>query len=389
MKRNFLTKCKILIYSNQRNQVINLLLEKEYKYESSRIDKDHNLILIIKKSNKNTYEKMLNENGISYEFFENKGILSSLEKLKNRWGILLGALIMYITLIYSSNVVWQINVEGNTSISKEQVIYELEKAGFGLGTFIPKFDFDTLHNRVLMNNSNIAWISVNTEGNVANVLVKETVDNKKKEQPLYTNIIASQDGYISSIIVINGKKEVSIGDVVKKGDLLINGVLNSQSQGVKYESAKGVIEAYVNKEINIVVPLKGQKKIYSQKAYKNIKYKIYNFPLNFSLKYRNYDGKYDTIVKKEKLCLLGIKEIPIETIVETYYEYAIIEYEYSYNEGIDLAYVMLKERLDYELKNSELISKNIEITYDKENVYLHCKLYCLENIAKEQEFFLP
>ena len=48
MKRNYLTKCKILIYSNQRNQVINLLLEKEYKYESSRIDKDHNLILIIK-----------------------------------------------------------------------------------------------------------------------------------------------------------------------------------------------------------------------------------------------------------------------------------------------------------------------------------------------------
>ena len=384
----FFTKYKFSVDCKYKSAVMNLILKHQLRFKSSQVGVDGALSVITTAKEQIVLENLLKTENIPFKFEIMKGRFYSIESLKGRCGLVLGVVFMFSVLIASSRVVWQINVIGNVNLSDEEIINELENVGLSLGTYIPKIDYDVLHNKVMLNNKRISWISVNIVGNIATVMVKENNSVHDMPEPLYANVVAKHDGYIQSIIVINGKKEIEIGDVVKKGDILINGVINSQSQGVRYEQAQGEIFAYVNKKISVKIPLSSEKKVYTGRTSSHRLYKIYNFPLKFLTKYSKCELNCDTIEKREKLCIFGIKQLPIEIYSATEYEYKYVQVVYTVEEATELAYSELKSQLDIQLCHSELISKNTVVYNDDEYVYIDCYLYCLEDIALEQEFFL-
>ena len=82
------------------------------------------------------------------------------------------------------------------------------------------------------------WVSVKQEGTRLLIQVKESTDpeanvenNEKKETEgtnpanLPTDLIADKNGVITSMITRKGVPMVSVGDTVKKGDLLVKGEL--------------------------------------------------------------------------------------------------------------------------------------------------------------------
>ena len=176
--------------------------------------------------------------------------------------------------------------------------------------------------------------------------------------------------------------------MVKKGDILISGIIDSQSEGVRYEQASGEVFAYVNKHIRVEIPYKTQEKSYTGNKYVYKSYKIYNFPINFSIKYGNQALFYDKIEQREYASIFGIESLPFEVITTTLYEYEYKEAELTKDEAIDRAFSSLRAQLDNLLKNAELISKTVTTSYDENGFYIDCELYCLENIAKIQEFYI-
>lgn len=388
MKINFLSTYKITVTAKCKKLALNLLLYNSTSYKSSKINKENCLEIFVNKKQYKELKLIFENNQVDFNAEEICGILKPLEKLRLRFGLLTGCIIFLLTLFYSSKIVWKIEVEGNNNMTDEEIINELNSVGFALGTYIPKINYDELHNKILLNSKTLSWISINISGNVAKVKVSEKENVNENSPPLYTNVIAKSDGYIASIVVIEGKKEVTIGEVVKKGELLISGVINSQSQGVRYEHAQGEVKAYVNKEILVKIPFKSTKKVYTGNVYKEKYYKIYDFPLNFLIKYRNSGSFYDTIKKKEQLHIFGVSQIPIEITTNTKYEYTVEDVNYTVSEAVDIAFVELREQMDQQLKDSELISKTVETDYDSEYFYIRCKLYCLEDIAVEREFFI-
>ncbi|MBQ8147014.1 MAG: sporulation protein YqfD [Clostridia bacterium] len=379
---------KLIISSNDKNKAISLIVNGNFSCLESGVNENRELEILIPKKQIKEIRKLFDDYGISVKVVEIPGILKIAENLKHRWGILIGLLISVMILTVSSNFVWKIDIEGNHNVADEDILCELQNAGLTLGTFIPKIDYDNLHNKILLNSEELSWVSVNINGTIATVKVKEKEKIAEKKEPSYANIVAKYDGYIASVFVKNGKKIVSSGDIVKKGDVLISGVINSQSQGVRYESADGEVMAYINKEINIKLPFKETIKTYTGNVINKKCYKIYNFPLNFSIKYRNPDGFYDTIEKKENISLLGISDIPVEIITTTYYEYFLEDVCYTKSQIADSAFSELRKQMDIQLKDSELISKKINVHFDGDYFYLDCELYCLEDIAIEKEYFL-
>lgn len=388
MKFTIFTRYKITVEAPYKSKVMSLILSNSLQYESAKVLKTKELELLIKKQDLNAYKALFESEKIKHSINEAAGVLKPLESLKGRYGLLVGIVFLIITIIYSSKVVWQINIDGNTQMTDEEIIEELKMAGFDLGAFIPKIDYEELHNRVLMNSKRLSWISVNITGNVANVKVREYKKAEEKSPPLYTNIVAKSDGYISEVLVLNGKKLVSQGDVVREGDILISGIINSQSQGLRLETAQGSVFAYVNKEINIKIPLKSVKKTYTGEKRTDKIYKIYNLPIKFSSKYGNQYEFCDTIEKKERLCIFGISSLPLEITKTTYYEYTNIEEELTPQTAQELAYAELRDRLDALLSGAELVNKSTKSHYDGEYFYLDCSIYCIEDIAKEQEFYV-
>lgn len=388
MKKHFFSYCRITVAQCQKSRALSVILASSLTYKSVNITVDGKFQIEILSKHKNAYKEAFDTGKIDYEISEIEGYLSSAFGVRSRVGILLGVVFTMCALYLSSNVIWRITVEGNTQATDEEVVAELEAAGFHLGAFIPTVDYDVLHNRVLLNSSRLSWISVNISGNVATVQVREKKAGEASVQPTYTNVVASSDGYIEKITVKNGKKEVKIGQVVRQGEILISGIIDSSSQGVRYEQADGEILAYVNKEISVKIPYKTTEKVYTGNRYINKSYKLFDFLINFSSKYGNQALFYDKIEHREYASVFGIESIPLEAIEITLYEYELKEVVLTKEEAVDRGFAELRLRMDEALKGSELISKTVTTSYDGDGFYISCQLYCLENIAKKQEFYV-
>lgn len=385
---NIYSTVSFIVKKNQIAKVFNIILKNSLTYIQASFVDNEDLKFTIYYSDYKTYKKIFKNSKIDVTFFNEKGLMSFIKKNNYRSGLLVGFILFLTCIMVSSYFVWDINVVGNEKLSDEDVIKELNGAGFSVGSFAPTINYRELHNRILLNSNDISWISINISGNVANVYVKERLYEKEQEKKKYSNIIAKQDGQIALISVIDGKKQVSIGDVVKKGDLLISGVLDSQSQGVRYVNAKGNIEAYVNKSIKIKIPFTNIKKIPTNNVYRHKSYKIFNKNIFFSLKYRNYSSFCDTIEKKEQIKLFNIVKLPIYCTTTTFYEYEYKTVVYSKEQAIDVAFKELRRKMDIELQNAELISKKVSTHYDNEAFYVCCELYCLEDISSSIEFYV-
>ena len=388
MKKSFFSHCNIIIPSSQKNRALSLILTSSLTYRFANEADNNTFKIEISPKQALKYKNLFKNYKIDFEIINSNGYLSELFSLKKRIGILIGIVFTMTMLLISSNVVWQINIIGNKNASREEILSELKMAGLSLGTFIPSIDYDILHNRVLLNSKHLSWISINIIGNIATINVREKKEELSNNTPTYSNIVASSDGYIEKITVKNGKKEVRVGQVVKKGEILISGIIDSASEGVRYEQADGEIYAYVNKKVSIKIPYKSTVKEYTGNKYINKSYKIYNFPINFSTKYGNQSQFYDKIEKKEYASIFGVENIPIETLVTTFYEYELKEVVLTKQEAVDKAFLELRAQMDSALQNAELINKTVITSFDEEGFYINCELYCLENIAKIQEFYV-
>ena len=89
-----------------------------------------------------------------------------------------------------------------------------------------------------------AWLWIHLDGNKATVSVKERTpipDMVSAED--YSNCVASRDGVVVGIMPRKGRQIVKIGDVVKKGDLLISGISETKTGEVRYVHADGIVMA--------------------------------------------------------------------------------------------------------------------------------------------------
>ncbi len=383
----FGSKTYIIVGKASKLICLNIILSNNLSYYSL-FEKNEKLYFEISLFKKKRFTELFEFANIEYEIKETRGFFSFFKTIRLRAGIIIGILLLLFSTYISSNMVWKINISGNSQFDDETIIEALESSGFFVGKFIPSIKYDELHNNVLLSNDNISWVSININGNVANVEVKETLKENSSEQNTYCNVVSRYDGYISSIKVINGEKVVSAGQVVKKGDLLISGIIDSKAEGVRYLHAEGEVKAYVNKQIFVKIPHKTEIKAYTGKVVKLKKLKLFSKYINFSLKSNNYNEFYDKIDKKETINILGIDNLPIMLETTKLYQYQYQEITRDKQEIIDLAFKELNYQMNEALKNAELVSKSMNSYYDGESYYIECDLYCLEDIAEEVEIFI-
>ena len=382
------SKTSFIVNRKASAKALNIILSNSLTYLKADFLKNDDLRITIQSSKKIQYQKVFYENGINLTFEKEKGILAFLKRKRYRLGFLLGFIFLILSLYISSKFVWKINVFGNTVLTEDEVISELNDASFHLGSYIPSIDYKDLHNKILLSSDKISWISINIDGNVANVVIKEKLDEKPSDNIKYSNIIAKSDGQIVSISIEDGEKQISVGDIVKKGDILISGVLDSQSQGVRYVNAKGNVRAYVNKIIEIKMPFMNNEKVYTGKVYTDKYYKIFNYLIKFSSKCRNYSVFCDTIETTKQISLFNKVKLPVFCTKVKHLEYENVNVEYTKEQVIDISFKKLREEMDKSLENAELITKTIKTDFDGTYFYVYCDLYCVENIAQEVQFYV-
>ena len=381
-----LGKTKIFIHKKNVSKALDIILSNNLSYEGISFTDDGSAIIIVHSSLKKTFINLFDKNSIGIEKISEFGIGSYITIYKKRWSIIIGLFLMILCVHISSLFVWRIDISGNKTVDDKEILSILKDNGFSLGSYIPNIDFDVLHNKFLLESNNISWISVNMDGNVANVLVKECLEENYEREKTFSNVVAKSDGQITLITLFDGLKTVNIYDVVKKGDILISGIIDSSAEGVRYVHADGIVNAYVNKHISVKIPMKNKVKEYTGAFYTDKSINLFLKNVNILKKCGNSYDLYDKIDTSNDLYIFDSIKLPLSISSVKYFEYRYVDKSYSEREAKDIALIELRAKMDEYLKEAELISKKINYYCDYEFYYIECDLYCIENIAQVVEF---
>ena len=307
-------------------------------------------------------------------------------RLIRRPGLLLGALCAIMLIVASECFVFDIRVTGNSTLTEREVKQLLAAQGFAPGTFIPGLDTDKLENRVMLSTDQIAWLSVNLRGNVANV---ELVEQRKPEpvQALRpAHVVAARSGEVVEVELYRGNVLVLAGQQVAKGEILIAGVYDSAATGFRFTRAAGKVMAKTAYEFRVEIPYEYQKKVYTKEKYEKKTLKFFSFPIKVFENTGNCGALYDIIDIVENCSPVQGADLPLVLHTERYLPYTLEVATRSPEAALTLAYRELSEQMDATIGQGALLQKCIYTEIGESGVVLRAEVICIADIAAVQEF---
>ena len=332
--------------------------------------------------------RLFDEACIEYELGDAHGLLAVVRWLIRRPAIPIGAVLFVAWMLYSSRLIWDVRVIGNTKTSEAEIISLLDELGCGIGDYYPAIEFTKVQSRYAATQDDIAWLSVYMNGTVAEVQVRELyADTRPKhEAGVYANVVAECDGVVESVNVFEGQAAVKPGDLVRAGQVLISGVVENKDGSVRYEYAAGEVYCTVAESVSVKIELEREKKVYTGRVFSKKSVKIFKKTINLLGKGGIEGATYDTIDTMEQLCPLGISTLPVWIEKTEYREYTLEREVISPEEAAELALMELSELVKEKAESGTLLSKSVSVSSDDGGYSLDCLLYLSRDIGKTLEF---
>lgn len=156
---------------------------------------------------------------------QERGTVPAAKGLKKKKMMIVGVAIFVMFFIAQSFFVREVRIVGNQKISESEIRQCIEEEGLYEGA-LKRFDCDSIERKLFKQFDEIVWARVAYEGNFVQVEISESKQVKTAEisrKPCH--IVAEQDCYIERILSYTGRPVVAKDDFVKKGQILITGIL--------------------------------------------------------------------------------------------------------------------------------------------------------------------
>ncbi len=322
--------------------------------------------------------------GIGFTALREGGLPCMGKRLLSRAGLLVGLLCGILLLKLSQSVVWDIRISGNQTVSDRAVAESLASCGFFVGSSLKGFEADKTENDVLMQDDRLAWISINRKGTVAYVEVREKADRPDVPSDVPCDIVASIGGVIQRVELEEGNVRVAAGDLVGEGEVLVSGIYDSMTQGIRLTAAKARVYARTTRVLTVEIPFSYRQKVYETDTELFLKEKSLFFfgnHIKFSKSTGNLGGVCDTIESERSWGLLKGIGFPISTRTVWRIPYTVVTATRTPAEAEELAYFELARQIEALPGGAELIAKSIVISHGEDTLTLTCTLTCIENIG--------
>lgn len=326
--------------------------------------------------------RIARKNGGVIGITDRHGPIFALLKIRNRFGLFVGALCAVLIINFLSGFVWNIEITGTNEIRNSDISAFLCENGLQVGTYARGVDRDVIENLLMSSFEKCAWAHINIDGTTATVEIDEAVDKPSVVDPnILTNVKAVKDGIIVKTTTYNGWQNVNVGDSVVEGDLLISGIY--EGEGGKrnlFTHARGEIIAKVDENIEITISRKQCQKTYTDtKQYKYLYFFGIKIPLFIGTS--NYINS-DVDVVNDYLVLNG-RELPIGIVRKDVQRFRVDTVELNDAQLNDLVRSEIDKRIARELSDYEIISNDMDISLNTNEAKASCKIVCLEDIGKE------
>lgn len=372
----------------QAVDALNLCMDESIPYSSFSADPCGSVTFVVKAFDIKRFERSMLGRGIEFEAVDRVGLPFFLARFKYRFGLMTGSLIAILLIIYFGSIIWDIRIVGNETLTTAELCKMLDDHGVSVGKRYSGIDVNRVQNQIQIESDDIGFISINISGNVVNVEIRENKIGEDKTGGLgFANVVAKKSGIIEDVRGYVGNVVVKAGQVVDKGDLLISGIYDSKTVGVRYTRAAGEIMARTVEEYHVEIPLKYARKQYTGVVNCEKSLNFYGKTFNIFKKYRNNIYLYDTIYTVDNCGISGAEEIPVGITTVSFHEYKIVEAERTPEEAEALAYAELERRIA-ESGIEFLVKKTVTPRLNEDSFSLHCVVVCIENIAKTSEFYV-
>lgn len=228
-------------------------------------------------------------------------------------------------------------------------------------------------------NDKIEWLEIEPNGVTYNIkAIKRVIDLKNlNNEP--SNIVADKDGILLSIVATSGEVVKNPGDYVKKGDVVVSGIIKNKEEIVEIKKSQANIYAETWYKVTIKHPITFEEKV---RAGKNKNF-YYIEVLGKKIFYRNnnYELVNEKSVINSKLFKL-IRETKSLMITKQ------IKYrEFDLQKMIEeKAYNQINKTLDKD--ENILLQKTLKNYIENDKMIVEVFFKIKENITKEEKIDL-
>lgn len=214
---------------------------------------------------------LLRKCGAKPRIMHKGGFPFRMARLSRRKTFAAGMLAFIVLLYILSNFVWQVSIEGESAIPKEQILQAARQEGLYKYQWAPRMpSAETLSKRLAARLPDAAWVGVQKKGTSVTITVVDAVKPEERPGEGPRDLVAKSDAVITSIVAESGKPLVQRHDRVRKGQVLISGWLGNEERRMAVAS-KGKVMGLVWHEVKIVSPLLREQKTltgaYQDRAY--------------------------------------------------------------------------------------------------------------------------
>ena len=284
-----------------------------------------------------------------------------LGRLRRRYGLWVTLGVCLAALLYGSFFIWDFQVEGNVTVSEQEILRSLERRGVTFGTYGYAVDSPELRSYILLDIPELSYIAVNVKGCRAYVQVRERIPAPEivsKREP--GNTVAAKDALVTEIQPWDGEKQVLPGSMVKEGQLLISGVVENDFAGVRYLRGMGKVYGRTWYELRCMVPLQIRQKRHTGEKQVRRAILVGKNRINLFFNSSISGDTCDKIVSREKWRLPGDIPLPVTAVREELRPYTLEERERSGAEALRLADIVLTARLEGCMEEGEVLRRELQ-----------------------------
>ena len=331
------------------------------------------------------YPAALREAGRSQcalRILKRRGLPVLLRRLRARPVLSFGVPLAIALSLFLQNFVWFVQVSGNQRVSKEEILQALCEEGVRFGAWGPGLDSEMLKNRMLNRVPALRWLAVNREGGVVTVLTAERQEETAPEPSFpAANLVASRDGLVREITVLNGFPAVESGDLVKAGDLLVSGV-QEWTVRTQVTCAKGEVYADTLHSLDLICPAEALEKVYTGREERCVTIIFQRKRRKISGNSGIFGGSCDRMIETREWTLPGGFRLPIAVETETLREYQLIHHGLSREEASALLDSEALRLVNAEMTAGQVLSGSSQVQITENRCFCRSQLNCLELISR-------
>ncbi|WAA10378.1 sporulation protein YqfD [Fervidibacillus albus] len=330
-------------------------------------------------------KKAVRHHRLKIRFIEKKGMPFAFRKAKSYTGFFLSFLFAILLILILSNMIWKIEIRGASPELEYKILKQLEEMGVRKGQFLFFVDDpQTIQKKITDLNDEITWIGVKLTGTAYHFQVVEKERPEERERLSPQHLIAKKEAVIVDYFVEKGQPVVKRNEFVKRGQLLVSGVIGTEEDG-RAIPAEGKVwgKTWYKAEVSIKLASEWNVMTGESKTQKYLQLFQFKLPI---WGFHKEDYEQMEVEQTETKIRFLKWTLPVSIVNETIYEVAKVKKTYTIEEAKEMAFERAKGEVLSQIGKDATIESEKTLHETKENGTLKLSILfeVIENIAEAQ-----